>query len=99
MELGREHIEYSKIIGTLDGNDVVEMATTGGLHLITVSKGGKPETLGLGPHRAIARFIARKKFPKIKISDLAKADHIDEVFFLHMVPEFEELTRLFNEVR
>lgn len=80
-------------VGTRAGKPVMELATKGGLHLIVSSRDGRFETLGTGPHRAVARFIAKKKAPEIQWTDLSKADHIEPEHFMHLVPRYEALTQ------
>lgn len=92
MDLKKEHISYKKVVGKLDGQSVFEIATTGGLHLIVSHKNNKPETVSVGPHAAVARYIAEKRNPEIQWTELSKADHIEPVFFQHLIPQYEELT-------
>lgn len=81
-----------KKVGKRDGKDVLEIATKGGLHMIVAPKDGSFETLGTGPHRAVARFIAKKKSPEIQWTSLEKADHIEPEFFQHLLPKYEAMT-------
>lgn len=91
MDLEQKHIAYSKVIGDLNGSKVVEMATTGGLVMVAVRK-ARPEVLGAGSHRAIARLIASKKHPDIKFTELAKGDHVSEEHLRDLLPRYEALT-------
>lgn len=61
---------------TQDGDDVVEVTTKGGLVMVaTMTKGQKMTVLSCGPHRAIARYVAKQKHgDKILISELSKSD-------------------------
>lgn len=92
MDIKKEHIASKKVVGKLDGKNVFELATTGGLHLIIADKNGKPEAIGTGPHRAVSRYIAEKRNPEIQWTELSKADHIEPIFFQHLIPQYEELT-------
>lgn len=95
MDLSPQHIAYKKNVGTMDGNPVMELATTGGLHLIVGvnPKTGKFETLGAGPHRAIARHIAKKRAKsKIEWNELAKSEDFSPDTFQDLLPEYESLT-------
>lgn len=92
MDIPTEQIAYKKKVGKLDGNPVIELATTGGLHLVVTARGGKVETLGTGPHRAVARHIAKKRQPEIQWTELAKADHVEEVYMTPVLPKYEALT-------
>ena len=96
MNIRPVEIEYKKHIGSLNGRPVIEIATKGGYHLVCAPKGNTVEYLGAGPHRAVARFIAKKRAPDIKITDLAKADHVDPEFFDHLLPMYEQMTDRFN---
>jgi hypothetical protein len=79
-----------------DGDPVLELRTKGGLNLIVGSRGGRFETLGAGPHRAVARHIAEKHDKSIKWNDLTKGDWIDPTHFAWLLPAYEELTRRFR---
>ncbi len=89
-------ISYRKAVGKVDGSDVMEMATRGGLHLIILNKGGSFETLGVGPHRAVARFIADQNKPGIKWIQLAKSDHVSRESILPLLPKYTSLTNAFR---
>ncbi len=86
-------------IGTLNGKPVWEVALKGGLHIVlsTLEKG--IEYLGAGPHRAVARYLARKKKPAILLTALAKSDHIEPQFFVHVVPAWEDVVERMNQSR
>lgn len=92
MDIKQEHIAYKKTIGKLDGKPVFELGTTGGLHLVIVSKGGSTEVKGTGPHPEIARYIAQKQEPKIQYTELSKSDYMEPYLFMPLVPEYERLT-------
>jgi hypothetical protein len=98
MQISADHIAYKKKIGTVGKQPVIELATTGGLHLVVVAKAdGEVETLGAGPHRAVARHIAKKRKPEMKITELSKGDHVPEEAFRHLLPEYEQLTDRCNK--
>jgi hypothetical protein len=93
MDIRPEEIEYKKRVGVWGNSPVIEVGLKGGLHLIFASKGGKFETLGAGPHRAVARHIAKKKSDdKIQWTELSKADHIEPEHFADVLPKYEQLT-------
>ncbi len=101
MQLTENHIASKKRIGTLNGRPVVAICTTGGLNLLVASKSDgsdEVETLGVGPHAAIAKFVARKKYPGLKIDTLEKSDWVDPACFQHLVPEYEALTARLNRL-
>ncbi len=93
MQINEAEIEYKKRVGKWGASPVIEVGLKGGLHLIFAAKGGKFETLGAGPHRAVARHIAKKKSDdKIEWTDLSKADYIEPEHFAHVLPTYEALT-------
>jgi hypothetical protein len=93
VTLDEKQVEYKKRVGRWGAAPVIEVGMKGGLHLIFAARNGSFETLGAGPHRAVARHIAKKKSDgKIVWSDLAKSDHVEEVHFQHLLPKYEELT-------
>jgi len=91
-----DQIQYKKRVGRVGSSPVIELATTGGLHLIVVARGGKGEVLGAGPHRAVARFIARKREDKIEWSDLEKSDYVPVECFEAELPKYEAITDEFR---
>lgn len=93
-----KHIASKKRIGTLDTKPVVELVTTGGLYMVVMNKNGSVETLGTGPHRAVARFLAKKREPSLVITELSKSDAIDEAAILSVAPKYERLTDEFNRL-
>lgn len=97
MQIRADEVEYKKKVGKLNGQAVIEVGLRGGLHLIFAQKGGKFETLGAGPHRAVARYIAKKKEPNVEYTDLSKADHIEPEMFAFILPKYEALTEAFRE--
>jgi hypothetical protein len=100
MTLNANEVEYKKKIGTLDGKPVIEVGLKGGLHLVFAANGGKFETLGAGPHRAVARFIAQKKTDgKVQYTDLNKADHIEPTYFEHLLGKYEAMTDAFRSAQ
>lgn len=95
MDLSANQIKSKKRVGRIGSNPVVEVMTKGGLHMIITARAGKPETLGVGSHRAVARFIAGQK-ADISWSELSKADHLAVEHFAHVLPKYEALT---DEIR
>ena len=76
MQVRAEEVEYKKKVGKLGNAAVIQVGLKGGLHLVMVAKEGKLETLGAGPHPAVARFIAKKKSEdKIDFPALGAAIH------------------------
>jgi hypothetical protein len=96
MNITPELIAYKRRVGKIGDCPVIELATTGGLHLIVAARGGKSEVLGTGPHRAVARFIAKKREDKITWTDLQKSDHVPVEMFADQLPKYEALTDAFR---
>ena len=93
MNISENEVAYKKKVGKLDGHPVFEVGLKGGLHLVFASRNGKLETLGAGPHRAVARFVAKKKTEdKVEFTDLSKADWIEPEHFADILPQYEALT-------
>jgi hypothetical protein len=98
MDIKQEEVAYKKKVGKYDGSPVFEVGLKGGLHLIFATKNGKLQALGAGPHRAVARHIAKKKSEdKIDWMDLNKSDHIEPEHFADILPEWEAYTDALRE--
>lgn len=91
--------EKPKKVGDLRGRPVFHLRTKGGLHVLVMAKGASFETLGTGPHRAVARHIAQKHEPGIVWSELSKADHVNPESFQLILPKYEELTNALRAVQ
>lgn len=87
-----DQIAYRKKVGKLGNDTILEIGLIGGLHLIAKSSGGRAEILGAGPHRAVARHIAKKRNPEIQFTELNKSDHIEPQYFEDLLPQYEALT-------
>lgn len=95
MQIQPQEIDYKEQIGTLDGHPVMEVGLKGGLHIVCSVRGPKIDYLGVGPHRAVARFLAKKRKPMLNITALSKADWVDPASFQHLVPRYEAMTERF----
>ncbi len=93
-----KHIASKKRIGTLEGKPVVELMTSGGLYMVVMNKNGAVDVLGTGPHRGVARFLAKKREPKLVVTELSKSDWLDEAAILSVAPKYEALTEQFNRL-
>lgn len=93
MQVRPQEIKYHKEIGTLDGDVVQELGLSGGYHIIcAMKKNGTVDYLGVGPHRAVARYMARKRRPSIQIiAELAKSEDYSLAHFAHLVPRYEAM--------
>lgn len=98
MQLEPADIKNKRRVGTLEGKDVIEVETTGGFHMLVVSKGAGMETLGTGPHKCVSRHIASKRFPRLQLHELAKGEYIEPSLFQHQLPKYEALTDLCNKL-
>ena len=99
MNIDSIHIASKKKVGTLRGKPIVELVTTGGLYLIIAAKDGSFETLSTGPHRAVARHIAKKREQDIQWSDLSKSDWYDPETYAWILPRYEALTDLLRKTQ
>ncbi len=86
------------MVGTRDGGNVMEVITKGGLHMIVAPKGTSFETLGTGPHRAVARHIAMGRYKTIKWTELSKGDWIAPEDYQHLLPKYEAMTTHFRKL-
>jgi len=91
MQIRPQEIDYKKDIGTLDGNPVIELGLKGGLHIVLTTNGPRIDYLGVGPHRAVARFMAKKRRPDIQISELSKSEDVSPEHFQHLMPQYESM--------
>jgi hypothetical protein len=59
------HIEEKSVVGknTRNGTPVVYIKTHGGLHCFFANMDGVIRCVGAAPHKAIAKFLAEKRFP------------------------------------
>lgn len=89
MQVRPGEIADRKQIGALNGAPVFEMVTSGGYHLIVAVKKDKIDQLGVGPRRAVARFLARKANPELVINALAKSEQLDVADFEQVLPYWE----------
>lgn len=87
-------------VGTYESRPVMLVRTKGGFHMLVSPRPGKPpETLGTGPHQAVACAIAMKNFKNIEWTSLTKGDWIDPIFYEFLMPRYEEITKKFREVQ
>jgi hypothetical protein len=98
MNIQPHHVASKKRIGTLHGQPVVEILLKGGLTLVTTLKDGKPKTIGAGPHRAVARWMAEKAEPDITMSELSKSEQVSLSGILSVVPEYEKIRDNWNQM-
>jgi hypothetical protein len=97
MNIEPKHIASKRRIGTRrSGEPVVEILLKGGLHLVTTIEKGKPKTIGAGPHRAVARWMAEKNDPDITIEELSKDEQVSLPGCLSVEAEYQAIVRNWN---
>lgn len=96
MRIPAAQIKHRKQVGKDGDLSVTEIETIGGFHLVADSTG---KILGTGPHKVVARHIAKKRRPEIIWTDLNKADWWPEETYSAWVPEYEEITDRMNALR
>lgn len=99
MNIEPKHIASKRRIGTTrDGEPVVEILLKGGLHLVTTLKDGKPKTIGAGPHRAVARWMAEKNCEGIHIEELSKDEQVSIAGCLSVESEYQAICANWNSM-
>ncbi len=86
-------------VGTRDGGNVMEVVTKGGYHIIVAPKGASFETLGVGPHRAVARHIAKKNNKGIQWLELSKSEDLLATDFQEIVVKYEGITASMRQLQ
>lgn len=75
MDITPAQIDTRRLIGAVDDVPVWELVTKGGrCVIVSLRKDGHAEYLGVGPHPGVARFVARKRTPKLRITVLEKSE-------------------------
>jgi len=90
LQITPEHIQSKKVIGVHKGHKVIRITTTGGLSVVAIA-GAVSEIAGAGAHPALAKYLAKKRFPDIEYNELEKSD-VDPLYFQHLVPKYEAIT-------
>lgn len=88
-----------KKVGELDGNPVMQVSTKGGLFLLMTKSNGKPKTLGVGSHPAVAAHIAERDFPSLKLTELSKSEALDPRTLRSEAAKFIPLTRRLQSIK
>lgn len=90
MTIPTDEVAYTKAIGRVDGDPVVEIGLRGGLHAVFVRRGKKLEPLGAGSHPAIARHMAKRKTDgRLELTELNKGGYVDPAHFADILPHYE----------
>ena len=94
MVVEKREIESRKRVGTLKGQGVFEMVLKGGLCMIVAcTKSNGFETLGMAPHTAIAKFIAKSKTnDEIQWTELSKSEDAPYEAIAQFVPKYTAIT-------
>lgn len=98
MDIQPDEVEVKEVVGQYDGSNVVYIKTVGGWHMI-VKASPVPELLSVGPHRAIAKKIARQQHPEIALDfgELSKNDDIvNNSYFDLLVAKYDLLVTKIN---
>ncbi len=70
-------VQRRRKIGTIGQHAVYHITTKGGYNLVATSgrEQGLPENgvLGVGPHPGVAKFMAEKAFPTMRLTELSKS--------------------------
>jgi hypothetical protein len=97
MKIAEKQVLYRKTIGSVESRPVVEIATIGGLRVVGVPEKGKLKILGVGSHRAVARFLAKKAMPSLKISELEKSEDLKYEDFKDKLPFWQTVVDRMNK--
>ncbi len=95
MDISKEQIKSRKVIGKSGRHSVYEIITKGGFHVVAIAK-DKPEVVGTGPNRCIARHIAAQKCKDLVITELSKSDWEDPEHFQDLIPKYTAWTDRLN---
>lgn len=67
MRIAPEHIQDKAVAGkTKAGHPILYVLTKGGLHAFFIKNDDGIESIGAAPHRAVAEWIAEKKYPGLE---------------------------------
>jgi hypothetical protein len=93
MELEENQIASKELVGWDGADPVYALETKGGRAYVVEMRNGRLEECGIGPHMAVAKYIAKKLRKGIVWTGLAKADErIDPGS--RLVAKYEQVTRL-----
>ena len=94
----QEIIGRPKEIGHLDGNPVFQISLKGGLYIIATPNKSGVKILGTGPHRVVAKHVAKKLNPHLVITELMKSEEIEIIYFDRLIPFYSDLTNPPNPI-
>lgn len=79
MDIDENQIASKELVGWLDQDPVYEVEGKGGRSWIVALRKNRLVTLGVGPHIAVTRSIARKIGTRVRWTQLQKSDRpVDE---------------------
>ena len=83
---------------TADGEEVFEYTTRGGLVVLEAANPhtGRSRTIGLGPHRALARHVAKSQTHGLELTELSKSETVGPEYWRHLIPECLSLLARFQ---
>lgn len=99
MDIPPEQLaERPRKIGLSKGRDVYHLRTKGGFHVIAAVRGRQMETLGTGPLKAVAKFVAEKQ-DQIEWTELNKSDDPRLEDVAELVERYSEITTEVRKLR
>lgn len=93
-------VQHRRRIGKVGRHDVFHIVTKGGYNLLATAgrEPGLPQNgvLGVGPHPAVAKFMAERAFPSLQLTELAKSawHQLTPPEIERMVPDAERVMQL-----
>ena len=99
LRISPADVRERRKVGFLEGADVYHLQTKGGYNVFaSLDKKGSSRILGVGPHPAVARFMAQKQNPSMKLTDLCKSawHQLDQAEIDSMLPAAEAVMSLLN---
>lgn len=97
MKISLEQLKLKpKRIGHVKGVPVFECMTKGGFNLVILG-GGMGKVLGAGPHRGMARMLAKQRETDFIMDELSKSEEFDPKVFEHLLPTWSEVVDRLNK--
>lgn len=97
LDIKPDDVKSRRRIGSVGKHAVYHIACKGGYNLIMTPGHGdgipKNGVLAAGPHPAVARFVAQKSFPELRITELSKSwADLSRAEMQEMLPEARRVT-------
>jgi hypothetical protein len=96
-DVDENQLNYVKNIGHIRKTPVYEFSFVGGLFLLVEGDKKNDPIIGIGPHRAVARWMAKQKHTDFEITELSKSDDLDINIVTELSKKFEHLLQEFNK--